>query len=67
MYGAEDWIVPPEVSVPALEEALREAGNTDYEIVVFPGADHGLEIPDEGRPPGYWEALFDWLLPRSGL
>ena len=67
IYGGEDWIVPPDRNVPALEEALRAAGNTEHEIVVFPGADHDLELADDQRPPGYWDTLLDWLLARTGL
>lgn len=67
LYGGDDWIVPPEVNVPALEEALAAAGNTRFEIVVLPGADHDLEIPDRGYPAAYWPTLLEWLVEHSGL
>ena len=67
LYGADDWIVPPEVNRPALEEALTAAGNDRFEIVVFAGADHGLEVPGQGHPPGYWQTLLDWLGAQAGI
>ena len=60
-----DWIVPAEENAAALEAALTAAGNAEFEIVVFPGADHGLETSGKGRPPDYWEKLLSWLVDRS--
>lgn len=74
LYGGADFVVPPEFNVPALEGYLAEAEHTDHHIVVFPDADHGIFRPavDEPgqpyrwrrRPPGYYEALFDWIVVR---
>ena len=64
-FAGGDWIVPAEGNVEALDQALTEAGNTDYEIVVIGGADHGLESPDDGYPPEYWETLLAWLVAVS--
>lgn len=71
LYGGADFVVPPEFNVPALEGYLAEAEHEDHHIVVFPDADHGIFRPtvDEPgkpyrwrrRPPGYYEALFDWI------
>jgi dienelactone hydrolase len=66
MYGGDDWIVPPALNTPALEAAMAEAGNRLYDIVVFPGADHGLEVPEQGYPEDYWKTLLGWLQARSG-
>ena len=66
-----------QVNVPKLRRWLTEAGNTDFEIVTFPGADHSIFLPagyrGEGefpnryyrwsRPaPGYFEALARWVV-----
>jgi|GEM_PF-763423 len=72
VYGADDFVVPPEHNVPVLESALRRAGNRDFEIVVFPRANHDLMV--EGgdgtdgnaaswahRPPLYFETLLDFV------
>ena len=52
MYGGSDYVVPPEENVKKLERYLAEAGNRDFKIVVFPGADHGLTIPNQIRRIG---------------
>ena len=52
---------------------LNAAGNEEFEIVVFEGADHDLMIPEvedgafrwQRRPPGYFEVLFDWVGERA--
>lgn len=61
LYGGSDYVVPPEENVKRLEQYLTEAGNSDFKIVVFPGADHGLTIPSQLRrigsersDPYYW-------------
>ncbi len=79
IFGEDDWIVPPEHNVPKLRRWLTEAGNTDFEIVVFSGADHALGRPQavvgEGdwpqrferswtRPPRLFETIIDWVLAR---
>jgi dienelactone hydrolase len=62
MYGGSDYVVPPEENVKKLERYLTEAGNRDFKIVVFPGADHGLTIANQLRRIGnerpenfYWQ------------
>lgn len=76
LYGADDYVVPPQENVAKLERYLTEAGNKDFRIVVIPNAGHGLSLSDEVRElPGggyYWlwpkyapEALrvqVEWLL-----
>ncbi|MEM7205606.1 MAG: alpha/beta fold hydrolase [Planctomycetota bacterium] len=71
VYGGDDYIVPPRDNEPALEALLRAAGNEDFRIVTFPGADHGLMLKAQGRdgspfrwerrPPGYFDTILDWL------
>ena len=65
IYGEKD---NPSQSVARIERALKEAGNRDYTIRVFPGADHSLEVRGEdGRTKwaeGFLELLTNWTLQR---
>ena len=61
LYGGSDYVVPPEENVKKLEQYLTTAGNRDFKIITFPGADHGLtipsqlrRIPSEGADQYYW-------------
>ena len=62
MVGDCDARVPVAASVAAFEAAFREAGNHAGKIVVFPGADHRLQI---GNPPtfapAYLETMTQWI------
>jgi len=42
VWGESDPIVAAHESKRIFERALREAGNTNFELVLVPGADHGL-------------------------
>ncbi len=82
-YGAEDFVVPPEHNVPRLKELMAEAGNTNFKIVVFPNIGHAMETTSgmyglaeswpnryfqwSRRPPDYFNIIFDWVLPLSGV
>ena len=79
-YGERDFVVPPPANVPKLESALREAGNTDFKIMVVPRANHGMAVPggfnDAGADwpdhyyrwarsaPGLGDAIYVWILDR---
>lgn len=52
LYGGSDYVVPPEENVKKLERYLTEAGNADFKIVIYPGADHSLSIPGQLRRVG---------------
>lgn len=83
LYGGSDYVVPPEENVKKLERYLTEAGNRDFKVVTFSGADHGLTIPSqsrrigEGHDKSYWlwrkrapgaiETTVDWLLQHVKL
>jgi pimeloyl-ACP methyl ester carboxylesterase len=74
LYGGKDLNVPAAKNVAALTEELKEAGNRDYTIKVFPDANHdAFEAPkammdDEERRylkrlvPGYLELSINWVL-----
>lgn len=78
VYGADDYVTPPEENVPKMQRYLTEAGNKDFQVTVIPGVGHGLSLPDKVRTlesnSFYWlwakyspEALrvqLEWLLAR---
>ena len=66
VYGAGDQRVPAAESARRIEAALRQAGNGDVTVHIFPGADHTFRLPagPGGWPvtvPGYPDVLLDWL------
>ena len=48
IFGGKDVQVDAEQNAPALEAALEQAGNPDYEIVVLPDANHLFQAADTG-------------------
>jgi uncharacterized protein len=56
-YGAEDSWSPADASV----EAWRAARSDEVEIVVVPGAEHDLTLPDGRFAPEYDRRLVEWL------
>ncbi len=56
-FGEDDQNLPAKKSAALYEQYLGEAGNDNYKIVMFPGADHSLN----GLMPAYWETLSNWL------
>jgi pimeloyl-ACP methyl ester carboxylesterase len=56
-YGAEDSWTPVEPSV----GSWRAARGDEVEIVVVPGAEHDLRLPDGSFAPEYERTLVDWL------
>lgn len=66
IYGEKD---NPSQGIARIEQALREAGNRDYTVRVFPGADHDLDVgqPGDGKmvwAEGFLELLTNWTLQR---
>ncbi|MFN8421478.1 MAG: alpha/beta hydrolase [Anaerolineae bacterium] len=53
IYGAKDVQVDAQQNAPALEAALKQAGNTDYQIVTLPDANHLFQTADTGAPTEY--------------
>lgn len=56
-YGANDSWAPVEASA----EAWREARGDDVEVVVVPGAEHDMTLPDGSFAPEYEQRLVEWL------
>jgi pimeloyl-ACP methyl ester carboxylesterase len=66
IYGENDVHVPAKRSAAIFEETLSRAGHDAYTIVMFPGADHRILVPDpDGGPhrraPGLFELIVSWL------
>ncbi|MCI0487127.1 MAG: alpha/beta hydrolase [Blastocatellia bacterium] len=72
LWGERDTIVPAEKSRAIIERALKEGGNKEYTLKIFPQADHQMYVVrEEGAgwdwprlAPGYQEAMIEWLLAR---
>ncbi len=80
LFGGADRNVVPEENLPPMRDALGRAGNRDAELVVVPGADHGLRVapPAPLGPPlpphrqvgvgdGGWSRVERWLAERFDL
>lgn len=66
IFGEKD---NPSQGIARIEQALKEAGNRDYTVRVFSGADHDLEVGTQGDgridwAEGFLELLTDWTLQR---
>jgi len=66
LWGSRDTEVLASVHKPALEVALREGGNTDFDLRVIPDADHTLwadapAIERIGYAAEYMSGMLKWL------
>lgn len=74
LIAGDDIEAPPDVTIAALER-LRTELDKPFETIVFPGADHGMTLYEEGEnerirtryAPGYFDAMTDWLRTQAGL
>jgi dienelactone hydrolase len=69
VYGAQDQRVQAAESAARITTVLRNAGNADVTVRLFPGADHTFRLaPGPGgwpvTAPGYLDTLLDWLSRR---
>jgi dipeptidyl aminopeptidase/acylaminoacyl peptidase len=64
LYGGNDYVVPPQENVPKLERYLKEAGNTDFTIVVVPETGHALAYKDRVSHQAL-QTQIDWLLAHT--
>jgi pimeloyl-ACP methyl ester carboxylesterase len=78
IFGGKDVQVDAEQNAPALEAALEEAGNEDYEIVILPDANHLFQTADTGGfseyanlpaefTPDLVPTILDWLNERVDI
>jgi uncharacterized protein len=65
VYGELDPLLPAWESAATCGRALREAGNRDATIVVFPRGNHRILLAETGDfCPGYLDLLADWAARR---
>jgi hypothetical protein len=75
LFGGKDIQVDAEQNAPPLEAALQAAGNTDYQIVIFPNANHLFQEAETGNideygtlaqefTPDFLPTITEWLLAR---
>lgn len=77
LWGEKDTYLPVSETVSNFRNAMREAGNGDYGIEVYPNCSHSLLQTDTGSPstggtetrfcPGVWQLEADWLLKHVTL
>jgi len=60
IFGQDDTTVPVAKSVDLYEQYLREAGNKNVMIKVFPNATHSIYVKGEFAPD-YFKTISDWL------
>lgn len=74
--GEKDLQVPPKENLPALEEALKQAGHPDYQALELPRLNHLLQTAETGAPSEYAKieetmalsalsTISDWILKRT--
>jgi pimeloyl-ACP methyl ester carboxylesterase len=72
IWGELDTYVPVEKSIRITRQALEEAGNPCFQLIVIPKTSHGMRLAETGSPneqgkdfvPAFWESMTDWL-PRT--
>lgn len=73
LFGGKDMQVPAEANEAAMKASLSKAGNSDYTIKIFPGANHLYQEAVTGAPqeypslkkefvPGFLDTITQWLV-----
>jgi hypothetical protein len=73
IWGALDTYVPVKRSMKLTRQALKDAGNTCFELKLLPRTNHGMRLAETGSlnertmefTPKFWEILTQWLHVRS--
>lgn len=77
LFGGKDVQVADEQNAPALEAVLTEAGNENFEIVIFENANHFFQEAETGSveeyatlpaefTEGFLDTISDWILENFG-
>jgi pimeloyl-ACP methyl ester carboxylesterase len=65
IFGELDPLLPAYKSAQICGQTLREAGNRDATIVIFPHGNHRILLPETGEfAPGYLDLVADWAAQR---
>jgi len=70
ILGEADPFVPTEYSALLFDTSLRKAGNRDYTIIVYPKANHGIQVPTTNAQgettlayvDGYHDTIMNWVV-----
>ncbi len=62
LYGEWDRVVPVDESIKNIEREMKEGGNSSYEIVVVPKADHNLRNVETREWYPMFANLIGWIL-----
>lgn len=70
ILGEDDQVVSTQRSATIFDTALRKAGNRDYTIIVYPNANHGIQVPTTNAKgetvmvfvEGYRDTMTHWVL-----
>jgi pimeloyl-ACP methyl ester carboxylesterase len=76
IVGELDLQVPPDENLPAIEAALKKAGNRDYTVKELPGLNHLFQAATTGSPleygqieetfnPAALKVVGDWIAERT--
>lgn len=55
LNGDKDFQVPFELNIPAIEQALADAGNTEYDVIVYDGLNHLFQPSVTGFMDEYYQ------------
>jgi fermentation-respiration switch protein FrsA (DUF1100 family) len=55
LNGSKDLQVPPDINLPAIRQALTQAGNKNFEVDELPGLNHLFQTAGTGAPGEYSE------------
>jgi fermentation-respiration switch protein FrsA (DUF1100 family) len=77
ILGGKDTLTPPHESAAIWAAALRQGGNTDYSVRLFPRGTHGLEeagktgspfevVAERRLVPGYFDTVVKWIHHHAG-
>jgi pimeloyl-ACP methyl ester carboxylesterase len=76
IFGGSDSVTPPRESAALWAHSLRERGNGDFSVRLFPHGSHGLDDVKTGSPheiqperrwvPGYFDTVVQWIHHHTG-
>ena len=67
LKGTNDSTAPVYPSFQNVENALKQAGNKNYKIVIFPNTTHGMHVSETKNDfwfygtPGYCDTIYNWV------